>query len=182
MELSKRDNTTNSHNAKVESSSRCISKKKKKRRAGEDDDAEMTTDATLKVGLASTLNGKQFKPTGLNYLSALTVKTIQFQKTKWLQCCCIMIMPVFLMMMLLLLNELFTGLKITSVCGPGVNQSMCATDGYNLTCVKNILERTVASTPPSLRWGKYFKMKMEVNIVSLYTIVVIIVKIKKLKM
>ena len=162
MELSKRDNTTNSHNAKVESSS---SKKKKKRRAGEDDDAEMTTDATLKVGLASTLNGKQFKPTGMNYLSALTVKTIQFQKTKWLQCCCIMIMPVFLMMMLLLLNELFTGLKITSVCGPGVNQSMCATDGYNLTCVKNILERTMASTPPSLRWGKYFKMKNEVNIV-----------------
>ena len=148
LELSKRDNTTNSHNADVQNS------KPKKRRAGEDDDNVMDTEKKNVAALTSTLEGKQFKPTGWNYLTALTIKTIQFQKTRWLQCCCIMIMPVFLMVILLLLNLLFTGIKITSVCGPGITEENCAKDGYNLTCVQNILERSFASEPPSLRWGE----------------------------
>ena len=63
--------------------------------------------------------GTQNKPTTCSYLRALTIKTVEFQKTRACQCFIIMVMPVVLMVGLLLLNLLFDGIKVTSMCGPG---------------------------------------------------------------
>ena len=94
------------------------------------------------------------KVTFWSYLNALTIKTIQFQKTRSVQCCCIMIMPVVLMLLLLLLNIVFDGIKVTTLCGPGITEANCAKDGYNLTCVANIFEQTRPSGAPALRLGE----------------------------
>ena len=94
------------------------------------------------------------KPTTMSYLNALTIKTIQFQKTRAVQCCCIMIMPVVLMLLLLLLNLIFAGIKVTTLCGPGITKANCEADGYNLTCVASIYERSRPSAPPALRYGE----------------------------
>ena len=64
--------------------------------------------------------GTQNKPTTWSYLRALTIKTVEFQKTRACQCFIIMVMPVVLMVLLLLLNLLFDGIKVTSMCGPGM--------------------------------------------------------------
>jgi ABC-type multidrug transport system ATPase subunit len=97
---------------------------------------------------------EQNRPTYWSYLNALSIKQWQFQKTKSVQCFCIMLMPVFLMLLLLLLNLVFDGIKITTLCGPGITMKNCAEDGYNLTCVKSIFEQTRASNAPALRYGE----------------------------
>ena len=120
-------------------------------KAGEMKEVQYKTLASTKpVGDDS----KEFKPTMCGYLNALTIKTVQFQKTRLVQCVCIMIMPVVLMLLLLLLNLFFAELKVTSMCGPDIKEANCAQDGYNLTCVKDLLEMSFASTPPALKYGE----------------------------
>ena len=94
------------------------------------------------------------RPTFFSYLSALAIKTGQFQKTRAVQCCCIVFMPVVLMLLLLSLNLLFAGLRVTSMCGEGITQENCAAEGYNLTCVKQLSEMTRGSAPPALLYGE----------------------------
>merc|ERR1711871_123168 len=101
-----------------------------------------STSINVSTSSGTNKNKKPELPTFWGYLSALTVKTIQFQRTRVLQTCCIVCMPVILMLLLLLLGLLFDSVKLQIVCGEDVSKDDCLEKGFNMTCVKRILENS----------------------------------------
>jgi ABC-type multidrug transport system ATPase subunit len=121
-------------------------------------DSGEASSTSINVSAPDNTNNVEAKkpalPTFWGYLSALTIKTIQFQKTRVAQTCCIVCMPVVLMLLLLLLGLLFDSVKLQIVCGEGVNKEDCIEKGFNMTCVKNIFENSGRPTTPGIVVGE----------------------------
>ena len=115
---------------------------------------EPTPASAISVDSASGESIKPALPTFCGYLSALTIKTLQFQRTRLLQTCCVVCMPVVLMLLLLLLGLLFDSLKLQILCGEDVTKADCLEKGYNMTCVRNILENSGRPSTPDIIVGE----------------------------
>merc|ERR1711871_738817 len=113
-----------------------------------------STSINVSTSSGTNKNKKPELPTFWGYLSALTVKTIQFQRTRVLQTCCIVCMPVILMLLLLLLGLLFDSVKLQIVCGEDVSKDECIEKGFNMTCVKRIFENSGRPIVPEIIAGQ----------------------------